>query len=96
MPTPEVIAEIVPAIVTQLPLAEVDALGRRPQPAPGALRWVRPLQSILCTFGPETEKPEVVPFEVDGIARRRRHLRPPLHGRRTSSRCAASTITSRP
>jgi tetrameric-type glycyl-tRNA synthetase alpha subunit len=24
---------------------------------PGALRWVRPLQSILCTFGPETEEP---------------------------------------
>jgi len=32
-----------------------------------ALRWVRPLQSILCTFGPETEEPVVVDFEVDGI-----------------------------
>src|SRR5262245_13268205 len=32
-----------------------------------ALRWVRPLQSIVCTFGPETEDPVVVPFEVDGI-----------------------------
>jgi glycyl-tRNA synthetase beta chain len=32
-----------------------------------ALRWVRPLQSILCTFGPETEEPMVVDFEVDGI-----------------------------
>ncbi|OYW99372.1 MAG: glycine--tRNA ligase subunit beta, partial [Bosea sp. 32-68-6] len=31
------------------------------------LRWVRPLHSILCTFGAETEEPEVVPFEVDGI-----------------------------
>jgi glycyl-tRNA synthetase beta chain len=34
---------------------------------PGSLRWVRPLQSILCTFGPETEEPVVVDFEIDGI-----------------------------
>jgi glycyl-tRNA synthetase beta chain len=32
-----------------------------------ALRWVRPLQSILCTFGPETEEPVVVDFEIDGL-----------------------------
>ena len=32
-----------------------------------SLRWVRPLQSIVCTFGPETEDPVVVDFEVDGI-----------------------------
>ncbi|PSJ62569.1 glycine--tRNA ligase subunit beta [Kumtagia ephedrae] len=32
-----------------------------------ALRWVRPLQSIVCTFGPETEEPVVVDFAVDGI-----------------------------
>ena len=31
------------------------------------LRWVRPLQSIVCTFGPETEEPVVVDFEVGGI-----------------------------
>ena len=35
---------------------------------PGALNWVRPLHSIVATFGPETEEPDVVPFEVDGIA----------------------------
>ena len=34
---------------------------------PGSLRWVRPLQSIVCTFGPETEEPVVVDFAVDGI-----------------------------
>jgi glycyl-tRNA synthetase beta chain len=33
----------------------------------GELRWVRPLQSIVCTFGPETEDPIVVDFEIDGI-----------------------------
>jgi glycyl-tRNA synthetase beta chain len=30
-------------------------------------QWVRPLQSIICTFGPETEEPQVIAFEVDGI-----------------------------
>ena len=34
---------------------------------PGSLRWVRPLQSIICTFGPETEEPTVIGFEIDGL-----------------------------
>jgi len=34
----------------------------------GNLRWVRPLHSILCTFGPETEDPEVVRFEIEGVS----------------------------
>ena len=29
---------------------------------------MRPLHSIVATFGPETEEPEIVPFAVDGIA----------------------------
>ena len=33
----------------------------------GRLTWVRPLHSIIATFGPETEEPEIVPFTVDGI-----------------------------
>ena len=32
------------------------------------LRWVRPLHSMVATFGPETEEPEVVSFSVGGIA----------------------------
>ena len=32
------------------------------------LKWVRPLHSIVATFGPETEEPDIVPFSVDGIA----------------------------
>jgi glycyl-tRNA synthetase beta chain len=32
------------------------------------LKWVRPLHSILATFGPETEEPEIVPIEIDGIS----------------------------
>jgi glycyl-tRNA synthetase beta chain len=31
------------------------------------LRWVRPLHSIVATFGPETEDPEIVPIEINGI-----------------------------
>jgi glycyl-tRNA synthetase beta chain len=31
------------------------------------IRWVRPLHSIVATFGPETEEPEIVHFEVGGI-----------------------------
>ncbi len=50
-----------------LPVAEIHALGRGLRRA-RLLRWVRPLHSILCTFGPETEDPEIVRFEVDGTA----------------------------
>ena len=28
---------------------------------------MRPLHSIVATFGPETEEPEIVTFDVDGI-----------------------------
>ena len=34
----------------------------------GRLTWVRPLHSIIATFGPETEEPDIVRFDVDGIA----------------------------
>ncbi|NTF31029.1 glycine--tRNA ligase subunit beta [Rhizobium skierniewicense] len=32
-----------------------------------SLRWVRPLQSIVCMFGPEHDETQVIPFEIDGI-----------------------------
>ena len=31
------------------------------------IRWVRPLHSIVATFGPETEEPEIVKFKVGNI-----------------------------
>lgn len=62
----EIIAELVPAIIRSFPWPTSMRWG--PASAkPGSLRWVRPLQSILCTFGPETEEPVVVDFEIDGI-----------------------------
>ncbi|MDX8516864.1 glycine--tRNA ligase subunit beta [Mesorhizobium dulcispinae] len=62
----EIIAELVPGIIKSFPWPKSMRWG--PASAkPGSLRWVRPLQSIVCTFGPETEEPVVVDFEIDGI-----------------------------
>jgi glycyl-tRNA synthetase beta chain len=66
-PTPEVIAEIVPEIIRAFPWPKSMRWGEA-SVSTASLRWVRPLQSILCTFGPETEDPAVIPFTVDGIA----------------------------
>ncbi|TRC86986.1 glycine--tRNA ligase subunit beta [Mesorhizobium sp. WSM4303] len=61
-----IIAELVPTIIRSFPWPTSMRWG--PASAkPGSLRWVRPLQTILCTFGPETEEPVVVDFEIDGI-----------------------------
>jgi len=62
----EVIAEIVPEVVKTFPWPKSMRWGE-PSAKPGALAWVRPLQSIVATFGPETEEPEIVRFAVDGI-----------------------------
>ncbi|MBN9431244.1 MAG: glycine--tRNA ligase subunit beta [Bosea sp.] len=59
--TTEILAEAIPAIIRSFPWPKSMHWGT------GRLQWVRPLQSILCTFGPETEDPEIVRFEVDGI-----------------------------
>ncbi|ADV14170.1 glycine--tRNA ligase subunit beta [Mesorhizobium ciceri] len=62
----QIIAELVPGIIRNFPWPKSMRWG--PSSAkPGSLRWVRPLQSILCTFGPETEEPVVIDFEIDGI-----------------------------
>ncbi|HEY7383261.1 MAG TPA: glycine--tRNA ligase subunit beta [Beijerinckiaceae bacterium] len=65
-PTAEVVAEILPGIIRDFPWPKSMRWGARSE-KPGSLRWVRPLHAIVCTFGPETEIPDVVPFEVDGI-----------------------------
>jgi glycyl-tRNA synthetase beta chain len=60
------IAEIVPEVIRAFPWPKSMRWGKA-SAEPGSLRWVRPLHSILCAFGAETEEPEVVPLEVDGI-----------------------------
>jgi glycyl-tRNA synthetase beta chain len=63
----EVIAEILPAVIKSFPWPKSMRWGAA-SAAPGALTWVRPLHSIVATFGPETEDPDIVPFTIGGIA----------------------------
>ena len=65
-PTIEVLAEILPGVIEGFPWPKSMRWGAASS-SPASLRWVRPLQSILATFGPETEEPDVVPFAVGGI-----------------------------
>ena len=55
-PTSEIIAEMVDQIVRGFPWPKSMKWGS------GTLRWVRPLQRILCVFDGE-----IVPFAIDGI-----------------------------
>ncbi|VVT21416.1 glycine--tRNA ligase subunit beta [Hoeflea sp. EC-HK425] len=62
----EIIADVMPGIIRGFSWPKSMRWG--PASAkPGSLRWVRPLQSIICTFGPETEEPTVISFEIDGL-----------------------------
>ena len=63
----EVIGEMLPEVIKGFPWPKSMRWGEQSK-APGALNWVRPLHSIVATFGPETEEPEIVPFSVGGIA----------------------------
>jgi glycyl-tRNA synthetase beta chain len=63
----EVIGEMLPEVIKSFPWPKSMRWGEQSK-APGALNWVRPLHSIVATFGPETEEPEIVPFAVGGIA----------------------------
>ncbi len=65
-PAIEVLAEILPEVAKSFPWPKSMRWGRA-SAEPGALNWVRPLHSIVATFGPETEEPEIVPFEVGGV-----------------------------
>jgi glycyl-tRNA synthetase beta chain len=64
--TLDVLADILPVIVRTFPWPKSMRWGER-SARPGALNWVRPLHSIVATFGMETEEPEVVRFAIDGI-----------------------------
>ncbi len=64
--TLDVLADFLPVIVRTFPWPKSMRWGER-SAKPGALNWVRPLHSIVATFGMETEEPEVVKFAIDGI-----------------------------
>ncbi len=66
-PALDVIGEILPDVIEHFPWPKSMRWGARSK-EPGALGWVRPLHSIVATFGPETEDPDIVPFRVGGIS----------------------------
>ncbi len=59
-PASDIIAEVVPHVVRSFPWPKSMRWGA------GPLRWVRPLQSILCVLS-TADGTEVVNFDVDGI-----------------------------
>ncbi|MBB3383060.1 MULTISPECIES: glycine--tRNA ligase subunit beta [unclassified Rhizobium] len=62
----EIVAAVMPDIIKNFPWPKSMRWGKA-SVKPGSLRWVRPLQSIVCTFGTEHEETVVIPFEIDGI-----------------------------
>jgi glycyl-tRNA synthetase beta chain len=63
----DVLSEILPPILRDFPWPKAMRWGAA-SAGPDALRWVRPLHAILCTFAGAHETPEIVPFTVGGIA----------------------------
>ena len=63
----DVIGEILPDVIKSFPWPKSMRWGVQSK-EPGALTWVRPLHSIVATFGPETEDPDIVAFSVGGIS----------------------------
>ncbi len=74
----EIIADVVPGIIRTFPWPKSMRSGAASMPKGSryagiegkgseSLRWVRPLQSIVCLFGPEHDETQVIAFEIDGI-----------------------------
>lgn len=65
-PSIEVIAEILPLIIRTFPWPKQMRWGEL-SAKHSSLTWVRPLHSVVATFGIETEEPEVVKFDLPGV-----------------------------
>jgi glycyl-tRNA synthetase beta chain len=65
-PAIEVIKDVVMATVVTFPWPKSMRWGEASS-TPGSLSWVRPLHSIVATFGPETEEPDTIHFDIDGV-----------------------------
>ncbi|MGF9562676.1 glycine--tRNA ligase subunit beta [Neorhizobium sp. JUb45] len=74
----EIISDVMPGIIRTFPWPKSMRSGYASMPkgmvyggidgkGSESLRWVRPLQSIVCLFGTEIEETQVIPFEIDGI-----------------------------
>lgn len=77
-PAEEIIADVMPGIIRSFPWPKSMRSGPASMPKGSSyagiegkgsesLRWVRPLQSIVCLFGPEHDETQVIPFVIDGI-----------------------------
>jgi glycyl-tRNA synthetase beta chain len=64
--TLDVLGDILPVIIRTFPWPKSMRWGARSAKS-GSLSWVRPLHTIIATFGPETEEPDIVKFSIDGI-----------------------------
>jgi glycyl-tRNA synthetase beta chain len=62
----DVIKDVLHATIATFPWPKSMRWGAQ-SANPGSLSWVRPLHSIVATFGPETQEPEIVPLDIDGI-----------------------------
>lgn len=62
----EIIAQTLPTIIKSFSWPKSMRWGEGSRHL-GSLTWVRPLQSILCTFGPETEDPKTISFSIGDI-----------------------------
>jgi glycyl-tRNA synthetase beta chain len=62
----DVIGEMLQVILRTFPWPKSMRWGAQ-SANPGSLEWVRPLHSILATFGPETAEPEIVRVATSGI-----------------------------
>jgi len=62
----EVIKDVVMTTLVTFPWPKSMRWGKRSE-TPGSITWVRPLHSIVATFGAETEEPDIIQFEIDGV-----------------------------
>ncbi|MGB8817866.1 MAG: glycine--tRNA ligase subunit beta, partial [Rhizobiaceae bacterium] len=62
----DVIATAMPKIIRDFPWPKSMRWGKA-SAKPGSLKWVRPLQSIVCLLSTGPEEPVVIAFEVEGI-----------------------------
>ncbi len=74
----DIVADVMPGIIRTFPWPKPMRSGAASMPkgmtyagvegrGSEVLRWVRPLQSIVCTFGTDHDETVVIPFEIDGI-----------------------------
>lgn len=66
-PAVDVLADILPMVIRTFPWPKSMRWGEASIRS-SALTWVRPLHSIVATFGIETEEPEVVKFDLAGVS----------------------------